>query len=658
MTSSIAAALAVTIAFSGSPVELPTEAPVEETVAVEAIVEEAPAEAEVVADEAPVSLEEVAPEAAVEVAPVIVMPDISTPFAGVEPLVPTEGLIPLGIRGSFQPSPGAPVIEHDRYMLQPRNAHITGLAKPKTSTGTRPDEPVIDLRSLVGNLGGPNRDRPETGFGFTAEGALASTPSHRAATGGDYPEPLDWSEYTWRLEGIGAVGLMDTSNIDGKVALVPFAENAQYGVRATLIHTATGVEAEAIEITGYSGTNSGGGFDWVGGAQRNFDGGIPLWDRYEESSTRDNRYLSWSNPFEVISATGTAETTATAPAMVPGLRGEFTGNPGVPAGFGLWNIDGNVQAGVSGNGASHRIGQLHGAPVETVTFDLAASIPGAVAVGLPGAPTGVLTLDPSTAYQYNTVFGGLDYQAPSGVTLTASGTTVTATFGSAEWLNRVGIVVPVLMADGFVEWAELRTESLPRDIAGGVVEKSIPVSTELLITDTELLEASRLTGLTPSLAEVRAAELPEGVTRVAGGFAYAGSEEPTTLAFGFTVAETVETQFGPVRPDSAGPGEVRIAVVEGAVVPTDPEPETPVVVTPPTEVTPTPKPETVTPSKAGPRTDGNTAGTGDGGFIAAEETDEGISNLVPVGIFGAFMLAVGAVSMWLFGRRKAGQAKA
>ena len=612
---------------------------VEETAPEPEAVEETPVEVieetPVVDDVAPEVVEEPTPETSEEVAPAA--EDIVTLAA--EPLVPTEGLIPLGITGVIE-RPGFPTIEHDRYLPQPRNAHISGLAKPETPTGTAPDEPVIDLRSLVGTRGGPNGDIAQTGFGFTADGALAFTPTHSAATGGAVAELLDWSEYTWRLSGIGSVGLMDTSNLDGKVTLVPFAENAEYGVRATLIHTATGVEAETIDITGYSGTNSGE-FDWVGGAQRVFDGGIPMWEAWDRGAWRDNRYLSWLNPHEVISPSGASEIRSTTPAMAPGLRGEFTADFGLPGGFGLTRTGDMLQAGVAGTTPSHRIGQLHGEPVQRVVFDLADSVPGASAVALPDAPDGVLTLAASPAYERYSRFVGLDYTAPTGAVLTVSGTTVTVEFGSAEWVNSVGIWVPVEV-DGAVEWAELRSETLPRDIAGGLVEKSIPTSTPLFITDEEMLEASRLTGLSPSLATVQAAELPEGVTRVDGGFEYVGSETPTELGFDFGISETVETEFGPVRPDSAGDGEVRITVVADAA-PVDPEPEPQ---PEPESPEPQPEPEAPAPKPGAPKANPG-ANTGDAFAPASSE-----QNAAAVGLFGGLMAALGALLGFVVGRRK------
>lgn len=644
LTSRAAIAGGITLALVLAPVAASAadlEETLEETVAVEEIevVEEATvetepeAEVEVIAEEAP------------EVAPTAVMAD------AVGPLVSVDGLKPLGIIGIKNPPVGSPesAIEFDRFMPQPRNAHIKGLAKPETSEGVAPDEVRLDLRSLAPRVwvrGDTGESYFETGFEYNRDGVLVgrSDTGERAPwADGDFGETLDWAEYTWRFNGIGAVNIIDTSAVDGAVTLVPFAEGAEYGVEATLVHSATGVEAEPIRITGFSGFNSGRGFDWVYGDQRSFDGGTPIWEHYDESKA-DHRHLSWRNPHEVISPTGAPEIRSNTPSMAPGLRGD-DGFVGQPDRFGLWNTDGHLQAGISMWGMGHRIGQLHGEPVERVVFDLADSIPGATAVALPDGPTGVLSLEASPIWERYTRFAGLDYQAPTGLTFEVSGTVVTATFGSAEWVNSFGIVVPVLV-NGAVQWAEIRSENLPRDIAGGIVSKSIPVNTELLVTDTELLEASRLTGLSPSLAEVQAAELPEGVERVANGFVYQGSEEPTQLAFGFTVAETVETAFGPVVPDSSGDGEVRIAVFAEGEVPVDPEVPTP--------ETPAPeKPAVVTPPKAGPNANPG-ANTGDeqAAAAAAEQRVENGVAVAILGAFGAVALALSFLGGWVLGRRK------
>lgn len=630
-------ALAPSVALAAE-VEDNTEETVVETESAPEVTEESSAKTtEGVAEEAdpdaaPEAVEEVAP--AVEEAPAEDIVTLAAP-----PLVPTEGLIPLGITGTISPGPGFPTIEHERYLPVLRTAHIGGLAKPETPTGTAPDEVRVDLRSLVGSTGGPDGAATFTGFGFTADGALCQTPTDFAGVAGCISEPLDWAEFSWRLSGIGSVGVIDTVSLDGAVTLVPFAEFAEYGIEATLIHTATGIEAQPIRITGFTGANSGGA-DWVTGPQRLYEGGIPMWEAWDRGAWRDGRMLSWGNPREVISPTGVAEVRATSPSVLPGLRADSGSDLGTPAGFGLTNYNGVVQAGVEGSGTSYRVGQLHGEPIERVVFDLADVIPGAVAVALPSAPSGTLALDPSAGWLNGTLFMGLDYQAPTGLTFTADGTTVTATFGSAEWVNRFGLAVPVLTADGAVEWAEIRSETLPRDIAGGVIEKRIPTDTVLTITDDEMLSASRLTGLSPSLAEVQAAELPAGVTRVDGGFEYVGSAEPTELAFGFTVAETVETPFGPVRPDSSGDGEVRIEVI-AADAPVDPEPE-------PTPEAPEPQPEPEAPApKAGAPKANPGANTG-GEFTPASSEQ----NAAAVGLFGGLMAALGALLGFAVGRRK------
>ncbi|KQM36853.1 hypothetical protein [Microbacterium sp. Leaf203] len=483
-----------------------------------------------------------------------------------------DGMTFIG-SGTAQTSPGAPLTVFQKFMPEVQSAYISGVATPEGNAA--PDEVELDLRSLVGRtVESPN-------------GSWQVLPLRvvEGPTGG-FLDRIDWSEFAFDVTALPRTGIASTTTAaDGKVRLVPFDANSTYGVTVTLRHIATGVTSAPVTITGNSGMDGASEFAWVGNApEATYDGGIPMWSAADKAEWRSGHYLTWADPREAIAPTGERTVASSAPRMVSGEA-----PLGTPAGFGLTDY---------GNGAqtetpSFRIGALSGEPTKTVSIDLA-DLGDVVAVALPSAENGTLVL-PATGglWSKDQQFIGIDYNAPSGLTVSVSGTVVTFDFGSAEWMNAAGISgVPVLLADGTRATAEVRTESLPRDIAGGVVERRIPVSTALFISDEEMLAASRLTGLSPSMAEVQAAELPEGVTRVANGFEYQGSAEPRELSFGFTVAETVETGYGPVRPDAAAPGEVRIAVVAGETpVTPDPEPtpgqETPAVVAPPTASVPT-----------------------------------------------------------------------
>lgn len=519
----------------------------------------------------------------------------AAPTAEAPALVPgdtVDGMTFVGT-GTAQTSPGAPQTTFQKFMPEVSAAHIAGVATPEGNAA--PDEVELDLRSLVGRtVESPN-------------GSWQVLPIRvvEGPTGGNL-DRIDWSEFALDVTALPRTGIAsNTTAADGKVRLVAFDATSVYGVTVTLRHIATGITSAPVTITGRSGMDGASPVAWVSNAsEASFDGGIPMWSAADKVEWRSGHYLTWADPRETVTPTGERTVASSAPRMVSGEA-----PLGTPAGFGLVDY---------GNGPetetpSYRIGALSGEPEKTVSIDLAERIPGVTAVALPSAEDGTLAL-PATdgLWSKDREFIGLDYNAPEGLTVTVSGTVVTFDFGSAEWLNATGINVPVLLADGTRATAEVRTESLPRDIAGGLVEKRIPVETPLFISDEEMLAASRLTGLSPSMAEVQAVELPDGVQRVSGGFEYEGSTEPTALSFGFTVAETVDTEFGPVRPDVAAPGEVRIAVVAGET-PVTPEPEAP--------VTPQPKPEPSAPAqpqtpavKPNPRFE-----TGDSGPLVASE---------------------------------------
>lgn len=611
------------------------EAPVEETVAVEEtpVVEETvEVTEEVASEEAPV--EEVAPEVVVtEEAPADEAP--FAPFAA-PALVDTTGLTPLGTTGTRQVGPSE-FIEYDKWMPVLRQAHISGQALPETGDGIAPDEPVLDVRSLVGNY-----------FGYDDLGALCSIPGldgwggENVCTGGGFTPAIDWAEFEWTFNIIGSAGLMNaaTVNATGLVAIVPFAENAEYGVEAILTHKETGIST-SVRITGFTGENSG---HWLESASF-LEGIPPMWENYSAAGWRDGRYLAWGNPRETVNPSSELTARSNIPSVQFGTR-EASGDSSTPVGFGLTSYNGVTQVGVGGvTGPSYRVGALYGEAIDSFSIDLASRIPGVVAVALPDGRDGSLSLAPSP-FVTNTPWAGVDYSAGDGLTLTADSSTIRGIFGSAQWTNAVGIVVFAQLASGEVVLVEVRVEALPHDIAGGVVEKRIPVSTELLITDSEMLEASRLSGLEPTVATINALDLPEGVTRVDGGFSYIGSEEPTELAFAFRVAEVYEGEFGAVRPDSNGDGEVRIAVFADTEVPVDPEVPTP--------ETPAPeKPAVVNPPKAGPNATDNRAETGDEqAAAAAEQSVENGRAIGILGAFGAVALALSFLGGWVLGRRK------
>lgn len=582
------------------------------------------------------------PEEAVQAAPVENQTETAARAAA--PLISTDGLTSIGT-GIYQPSPAAPPVEYDRFMPSLHDAFISGVATPEGNRA--PDEVELNLRSLVGiTVQSPTETWQESGFRYSMEGALAARPdTGESANVPGFGERIDWSEFALDVTALPRTGIAsDTTGADGKVRLVAFDANSTYGVEVTLRHVATGITSAPVTITGRSGMDGASPVAWVSNApEATFDGGIPMWSAADKVEWRSGHYLTWADPRETITPLGQRVVAPSEPRLTRG-----NAPLGAPAGFGLTDYGHGPAAGAP----SYRIGVLTGEPTKTVSIDLA-DLGDVVAVALPSAENGTLVL-PATGglWSKDQQFIGIDYNAPSGLTVSVSGTVVTFDFGSAEWLNAAGISgVPVLLADGTRATAEVRTESLPRDIEGGLVERRIPVETTLFISDEEMLAASRLTGLSPSMAEVQAAELPDGVTRVADGFEYEGSAEPTELSFGFTVAETVETEYGPVRPDTAAPGEVRIAVVAGET-PVTPEPETP--------VTPQPKPEPSAPAqpqtpavKPNPRFE-----TGDAGpLVASENVTESGTNpaLLTLGAAGGLgILGVLAVLAARLRRRSEG----
>lgn len=476
----------------------------------------------------------------------------------------------------------------ERFMPELRDARIQGIAIPETSGPG--DEVAIDLRSLVG------------GFEYDAQtGELISTPGSADRAPETVVDPagrtpfipdIDWSAFTWRISGLEGTGVVDhLADADGSLTLVPLRENAEFGATVKLVHTATGTESAPITITGQSGAN-GTAADWLTTADRaGGDGNAAMW-KASERGFAEGRFLSWSEPEETTLASPAAWSDSVRPWVEVPISGRTNAPIMAPAGFGLerWP-DGHIQP--LGIRTAARVGQARSEPVTSFEVNLAERLPelGITAVALPGAPDGTLSLDAAPVWVQPYGVGGLDYQAADGLTLTVDGTTITGEFGSAEWTNAVGVTVFVL-TDAGVQAVELRVEARPADTAAGLVEKRVATDTEVLITDAEMLEASRLSGLEPTIRQVRAMTLPEGIERVEDGFLFAGATEPTALAFGFEVTETFETPFGPVRPDAVrAPGEVRIEVFEDAVTPPVEEPEPPVTEEPEPPVTEPPAEE-------------------------------------------------------------------
>jgi hypothetical protein len=499
-----------------------------------------------------------------------------------------SGLVALGEETVVTPQGAEVTIE--RYMPELRDATIYNGARPET--GGPGDEIVVNLRDLVGDFRYATDDGELAWYPGSAD--RQNGPAADLTGRGAFPVATDWSQFTWRVEGLPGTGVMShVADIDGTITLVPLEELSIFGATITLIHTPTGTESAPITIEGTSTVN-GSVADWVYTAPRL--GGIEVdnWDAYQDGVWRDNRVLSWSNPKETHAGdiANAPLTTIERPTVSIPQSGRTDGGVMVaPAGFGLDSIDGNVGE-LNGIGVVARIGVAYSEPQSVVTENIADRLRDegldVVEVALADARDGSRIL-PASGYDTGTP-GIRSYQAVEGVTLTASGTTVTMDFGAAEWTDTATPYVFARLADGRSALVEFAYEVRPADTAAGEVSKRIKVGTELLISDSELLAASRLSGLNPTVKAIEAADLPNGVTRVDGGFEYAGSEEPTTLAFGFSVAETFETPFGPVRPDAVrAPGEVRIEVYADVTPPVVvPKPEEPVAPKPP-KVTEPPK---------------------------------------------------------------------
>lgn len=498
----------------------------------------------------------------------------------------SAGLFSLGTETVTTPQGGEVTVE--RFMPELRDARIQGTAVPETNGPG--DEITIDLRSLVGGF----EYDAATGELLRIPGSAERAPQTVVDPAGRivFAPGIDWSAFSWRINGLENTGVVShLADSSGSLTLIPRAENATFGATVALVHLASGAEGAPVTITGQSGTN-GSAADWLTTSDRvGGDGNAAMW-RAAERGFQEGKFLSWSEPEETTLAEAPSWNSSPRPWVEIPLSGRTLAPLTTPAGFGLeqWE-DGGVQP--LGIRTAARVGQAHSEPVGSFEVDLAERVPelGITALALPGAPNGTLTLDTASAWVQPFGIGGLDYQAASGLALTVDGTTVRGQFGSAEWTNAVGVTVFVLTSAG-VQAVELRIEARPADVSAGLVEKRVKTGTELLIPDEELLEASRLSGLTPTMKEIEAVELPEGVSRVNGGFRYAGAAEPTALTFAFSVSETLDTPFGPVRPDAVRePGEVRIEVFEETVPPS--EPEEPVTPTEPEEPQPEPTdPET------------------------------------------------------------------
>lgn len=488
-------------------------------------------------------------------------------------------------------------VEITRYLPELRDARIQGVAMPETNAPG--DEITLDLRKLVGEF----QYDAQTGDLLTVPGSATRSGGPVADTAGRTPfmAAIDWSQYTWLVEGLSNTGVVGHEvDTRGTLTLVPRADNTEFGATVTLVHIATGMRTAPVTITGQAGSN-GTAADWLYLDDRaDGEGNAPMW-KANERGFADGKFLSWSIPEETTIASPATQFNSPRPWMDVAISGLASAPVSVPAGFGLerWP-DGHVQT--LGVRTVARVGQAYSEPVGSFSVNLAECLPelGITALALPGAPDGTLTLDASPTWVTPYGIGGLDYQAPSGLTLSVDGTSITGQFAESDWANAVGVTVFAQTGAG-VQAVELRVEARPADTSAGLVEKRVAVNTEAFISDTEMLAASRLSGLEPTIREIRAMSLPAGVERAEDGFVFEGAPEPTDLAFGFEVTEVFDTPFGPVRPDATrAPGEVRISVyaedVEPPVVEPKPE-EPPVTPKPPVTVPPTGQPE---PPKAKP----------------------------------------------------------
>lgn len=505
-----------------------------------------------------------------------------------------SGLVALGTEETLT-TPQGNQVTVQRYMPELRDATIHGAARPETSGPG--DEIVVNLRELVGDFQYAT-DNGELAL-FPGSANRPAGPAADLAGRGVFPVATDWSQFTWRIERLPGTGVMTQSaDSDGIITLVPLEELAVIGATVTLVHTATGIESQPITIEGTSTVN-GSAADWMYTAPRLGNIEVDYWDAYQDGVWRENRVLSWSNPEEThVGDISTAPVTAVdAPrvAIPQSGRTDVTADMPIPAGFGLDAI-GDYVGPLNGSGVIARIGVAYSEPQAVVTENIADRLRAEgldiVEVALAGARDGSRTL-PASGFDTQTP-GMVSYQAADDVRLSAEGTSVTIDFGAAEWTNAATPVVSVLLADGRMGLVEFAYEARPADTSAGLVEKRIATDTEVFISDDEMLAASRLSGLNPTVKAIEAASLPDGVTRVEGGFDYAGSAEPTALAFDFSVTESFETPFGVTRPDATrAPGEVRIEVFEDTVTPpvVGPEPEEPVTPKPPVTDPPAEQPE-------------------------------------------------------------------
>lgn len=522
---------------------------------------------------------------------IVAVPSIAT--AATAEQATASGLVALGGEETVT-TPQGNQVTIQRFMPELRDATIYGGARPET--GGPGDEVVVNLRELVGNFQYAT-DNGELAM-YPGSADRQAGPAADLSGRGVFPVATDWSQFTWHVEGLPGTGVLaDAAGSTGILTLIPREELAVFGARVTLVHTATGTESQPITIEGTSTVN-GSAADWMYTAPRLGGIEVDYWDAYQDGVWRENRVLSWSNPKEThVGDISTAPVTdITGPRVDIPQSGRTDGGTAViPAGFGLDSISGNVGE-LNGLGVIARIGVAYSEPQATVTENLAERLRGegldVVAVALVGARDGSRALPASG---FNTQTPGLvSYQAADDVMLSAEGTSVTIDFGAAEWTNAATPLVSVLLADGRMALVEFAYETRPADTSAGLVEKRIETDTEVFISDDEMLAASRLSGLNPTVKAIEAVDLPEGVTRVDGGFEYSGSAEPTALAFGFSVTEFFETPFGVTRPDATrAPGEVRIEVFEDAVTPpvVEPEPEEPVTPKPPVTDPPAEQPE-------------------------------------------------------------------
>lgn len=189
-------------------------------------------------------------------------------------------------------------VEITRYLPELRDARIQGVAMPETNAPG--DEITLDLRSLVGEF----QYDAQTGGLLTVPGSATRSGGPVADTAGRTPftAAIDWSQYTWQVEGLPNTGVVG-HEVDsrGTLTLVPRADNTEFGATVTLVHIATGMRTASVTITGQAGSN-GTAADWLYLNDRaEGDGNAPMW-KANERGFAEGKFLSWSIPEETTVA--------------------------------------------------------------------------------------------------------------------------------------------------------------------------------------------------------------------------------------------------------------------------------------------------------------------------------------------------------------------